>query len=155
MKELLVIGVGNWYRGDDAAGLVAARTIKDKKLPGVSVREESGEGTALMDAWSGAANVVVIDAVFSGLPPGTVHCLDAGTHDLPASLFRSTSHTFGVAEAVALARTLHRLPPKLTVYGIEGENFSPGVGLTRAVDSGAQEIALRIAAASRSRVATH
>ena len=45
-------------------------------------------------------------------------------------LFRTSTHLLGVAEAVELGRELDRLPQRLTVYGIEGERFDVGEGLS-------------------------
>lgn len=40
--QVLVIGVGNAYRRDDAVGLVVARRLREKDLKGLTVIEESG-----------------------------------------------------------------------------------------------------------------
>jgi len=88
----LVIGVGNPDRGDDAAGLMAARRLRADAQPGVVVREASGEATALIDAWDGFARVIVIDAAHSGAAPGTVTRFDAVAAPLPASLARESTH---------------------------------------------------------------
>ena len=135
---MLVIGVGNAYRRDDAAGLVMARRLWEAARAEVTLWEASGEGTALMDAWEGAEAVILIDAVRSGAPAGTIHRLDARIETLPAAWFRYSTHAFSVAEAIALARALNRLPPRLIVFAVEGEHFDAGVGLSpeveRAVD---------------------
>ena len=65
LDKLVVIGIGNEYRRDDGAGLVVARRIR-AAAPGLRVREESGEGAALIEAWRGAEIVVLCDAVHSG-----------------------------------------------------------------------------------------
>ena len=44
-------------------------------------------------------------------------------------------HALGVGDAVELARELDRLPPRLAVYGIEGESFEAGEGLSPAVEA--------------------
>jgi hydrogenase maturation protease len=122
----LIIGVGNRWRGDDAAGLeVAAR------VPGAVSAE--GEPVALLDLWQGASAVTVVDAVSSGAAPGTIHRLDASDAPLPAALAGPSTHLLGLSEAIELARALGRLPARVTVYGIEGEDFSAGAGLTPAV----------------------
>ncbi len=123
---LLVIGIGNPYRSDDGAGIAVAKQFADQAPPGVKVIEESGEGTALIEAWKGAPSVILIDAIQSGAPPGTIHRLDANAEKIPARFFRHSTHAFRVTEAVELARTLHQLPPRLIIYGIEGQNFAAG-----------------------------
>ena len=81
-------------------------------------------GAALIDLMDGAGAVILIDAVRSGASPGTIHDLDLGDIDsLGAALV--SSHDFGVAAAVALARKLGRAPAHGRVLGIEA---SPGAG---------------------------
>ena len=74
----------------------------------------------------------MIDAVNSGSAPGTLHRFDVTDAPLPAQVFPST-HAMGLPEAVELARELDRLPGRLIVYGIEGQNFEAGEGLTEPV----------------------
>jgi hydrogenase maturation protease len=130
-----IIGAGNAYRRDDGAGLVVARALRAANLPDVTVFEASGEGAALMELWEGAERVVVIDAVCSGAPPGTLHWIDAQQQPVPTFLFRHSTHAFGVAEAIEMARMLGRLPTHLALCGIEGQDFGHGQGLTDAVRS--------------------
>lgn len=131
-----VIGVGNDLRGDDAAGLVVARAVRQRVRDGVEVHESHGDGTTLIGLWSGAGRVVVVDAMRCGATPGTVVRFDAledGRWCLPASAMPPSSHAFGVLRAVALGRTLGLLPSSLVVYGIEGKRFGIGQALSPAV----------------------
>ncbi|HYD65836.1 hydrogenase maturation protease [Azospirillum sp.] len=139
----LILGVGNRYRRDDGVGPAVADRLA---ALGIAVREHSGEGAGLMDTWSGAERVIVVDATQSGAEPGTFVRLDAGTQELPRGLFRYSSHLFGVAEAVEMARALGRLPGDLVIWGIEGAEFGFGEDLTPAVAAAADEVARRIAA---------
>lgn len=81
--------------------------------PGARIREYEGEPSGLIDAWEGEGEVVLVDAVSSGAPPGTVHRLDPLKGPLPAELFRRSTHHLGVTEAVELARALDRLSDRL------------------------------------------
>lgn len=141
--HLLLIGIGNEFKGDDGLGPLVAREMKRRSLPGVEIVEESGEGTSLMQAWEGARQVMIVDAVSSGQIPGTLHWFDVATTPLPRKFFHSSSHTFGLAEAIELARELHTLPQAMLVYGIEGEAFEAGVGLSERVVQSVPEL-LRI-----------
>lgn len=85
-----------------------------------------GEPIARLDAWAGATEVMVIDAVSSGAPAGTVRPLDAAAKPRPATVARGSTHALGLAETIELARTIDRLPPQLMVYGIEEEDFRAG-----------------------------
>ena len=92
-----------------------------------------------MEAWRGAENVVVVDAVRSGAAPGTLHRLDAHERPLPSQFFNYSTHAFSVAEAVEMSRALDQLPPHLSVYGIEGKDFAAGEGLSVEVEAGARK----------------
>jgi hydrogenase maturation protease len=134
-----VIGVGSRWRCDDAAGLVAARRIRELAPAGVGVTELEGEPVSLLDVWEGMHEALVIDAVSSGSAPGTVHRVDAHARRLPEPLAGSSTHTLGLAEAIELGRALDRLPARLIVYGIEGERFESGDAITPAVEAGIEE----------------
>ncbi len=143
-QKILIIGVGNLYRRDDAVGLIIARRLKEKNLKNLTVLEASGEGTALMEAWQGAELVILIDAVHSGAEPGTIYRLEAHAQPIPTKFFHYSTHAFSVAEAIELARTLGQLPPKLIVYGIEGKDFEAGEGLSPEVEKAAQAVLERL-----------
>lgn len=134
-RNIMIIGIGNLYRGDDGAGLIVARRIRDLAIDGLTVLEDGGEGAGLIDAWKDADFAIVIDAVNSGATPGTIHRIDATALPLPAQLFRCSTHAFGVAEAVELARELNRLPRRLLVYGIEGKEFGASTTVSEEVET--------------------
>ena len=139
---LLVIGVGNDFRGDDAAGLLAARRLRACR--GVRAVEHTKDGRSLMEHWRPMDHVVVVDALCSGHPPGTVFRFDATEGPVPGDVGWISSHSPGVAEGIETARVLGRLPASLTVYGIEAEHVDPGDRVTPAVAAAIEEVALAI-----------
>ena len=140
MSETVLIGLGNAFRGDDGVGLLVARRLRELALPGLTVLEQSGEGAALLEAWAGADRVIVVDAVSSGGAPGAIHRLEVGQQPLPAHFSTGSTHAFGLAEAVELARQLDRLPASLLIYGIEGRSYELGTGLSPEVQSAADKV---------------
>ncbi|MDE3154179.1 MAG: hydrogenase maturation protease [Acidobacteriota bacterium] len=141
----MVIGVGNPLRGDDGVGAAVVRRLRTRVWPGVAVRELDGDGTALMEQWSGAAAVVVVDAMVSGAAPGTIARFDAVREPLPAGAFHLSTHALGLSDAIELARAMEALPPSLIVYGVEGEGFDAGAPLSAAVAAAVPVVAERIA----------
>jgi hydrogenase maturation protease len=139
-KHWLLIGIGNEYRSDDAVGLWLARKIRDEKLPSVVVKEESGEGTALMEAWQGYQNVIIVDAVESGEKPGTVFRIDAKKESVSVKFFHYSTHAFGVAEALELARTMNTLPQRILLFGIEGKISSAGTNISPIVLKASKQV---------------
>jgi hydrogenase maturation protease len=70
----------------------------------------------------------------------TIYRFDALRQQLPASYSFSSTHAFGVAEAIQLARALDQLPASLIVYGIEGKKFVAGTELSPEVERAVQEV---------------
>ena len=137
---VLVIGVGNPYRGDDAVGLFIARQIWAKVPDNVEVHENFGEVSGLIELFKNAGTVIIVDAVSSGSEPGEIFRFDAALEKIPAHYFRFSTHAFGIAEVIELTRTLGLLPPKVIVYGIEGREFGIGEGLSPEVEGAAQKV---------------
>jgi hydrogenase maturation protease len=140
----LLIGIGNEYRSDDSMGVAIARKIRERKLSSVCIKEESGEGAALMEAWQGFENVILVDAVSSGAKPGTIYRIDAKKERVPSKFFHYSTHAFGVAEAIELARAMKTLPQELVVYGIEGADFTAGIRLSPVVQESAGQVVEQI-----------
>ena len=139
-----MVCIGNRWRGDDAAGLEVAALLRGTLPEEAEVLEREGEPTGLMDAWEGAETVWLVDAVSSEAQAGAVHRVDASEEKLPARLFRASTHHFGLADAVELARALGRLPPRAIVYGIEGASFGAGAELTPGVAAAVPQVAASI-----------
>ncbi len=136
MREVLVLGCGNPFAGDDAVGLHVVRALKAEELPaGVNVVEAGTPGLNLLDFWEGYDRVVVVDAVRAELPPGTVRLFSP--EDLEKRLaFPVSQHGFDLADALELGRLLGRLPRHLVFLGIVVRECVPfRVGLTREVEA--------------------
>jgi hydrogenase maturation protease len=143
-RTVLVVGVGTRYRNDDAAGLIVAERLKAQVAGSATVLLHEGEGVSLMErleAWEAA---ILIDAVSSGAPAGTVQRFDVKTGSLPAGVFRHSTHAFGAANAIELGRALQRLPQHLIVYGIERRDFAAGTKRSGEVEAAVARAAGRV-----------
>lgn len=142
----LVIGCGNLDRGDDAAGLLVARRLREM---GFEAAEHTGAATDLIELWRSAGAVIVIDAVMTGAAaPGAIHCWPTPEAFLAGQSPRGSTHLWGLADAIRLAAALGRLPQELVIYGIEGGRFglgdAPGPEVAAAIDELARRIARRL-----------
>ena len=137
---MLIIGCGNLQRGDDAAGIIVAEKLR---ILGVNAATCTGGSADLIEAWTGAKDVIVVDAVVTGAPVGTIRVWHSrGT---PISIKApSSTHGLGVAEAIQLACILDRLPPRLQIYGIEGQRFAAGDEISPEVNSATDEVVRRV-----------
>jgi hydrogenase maturation protease len=139
---VVVIGIGNPMRHDDAAGLQTAQRLRTRaEGTQIAVYEHEGETLALLEIWEGADAVVLVDAIRSGAPPGTIHRIDASSAPIPARLRGSSStHAVGVGEVIELARALDRLPAQIVLFGVEGRSFEAGSGLSAEVSAVAGQL---------------
>ena len=136
-----IIVCGNRHRRDDAAGLLVAERLHAFGIP---AQVCSGEATELMAAWDNMDAVILVDAVTTGAPPGTIHVWDSSVPGL-TSRNGSSTHGLGAGEALRLAEVLGRMPVRLRVYGIEAAGFEAGAPPTAAVVIAAEQVAARIA----------
>lgn len=152
MRRILVVGVGNPDCGDDGVGGVVAERLALLDLPGVRICVRSGDLLGLVEEWRAARMVILIDAAVaeSGAAPvetvARIHRIDVSGQSLPRQLRGHSTHGFGVAEAVELARTLGALPSRAIVYAVEGQCFDVGAGLSSLVAAAVDTLAARIKA---------
>src|ERR1022692_4394300 len=139
---MLIIGCGNRERSDDGAGILVAERLREL---GIEADTRIGDAADLIEAWKGAEDVIVVDAVVTGAPVGTVQAWD-GRQPLTTIRATASSHGLGVAEAIELAHVLDRLPARLRVYGVEGRRFEPGSGISPEVQRAVDEVVQRIIA---------
>jgi hydrogenase maturation protease len=130
---MLVIGIGNPDRGDDAVGWQVAEALE----PLCDTAVSGGDPAALIERWRGRHDVVLVDATRCAHVPGAVTIIDLLAQRLPPGVV-SSSHGMGPLEAVELGRAIDALPDSLTLVGIEGRAFDHGAGLSREVARGAE-----------------
>ncbi len=144
ISPVVVIGVGNDFRRDDGAGPAVIARLRDLAPPGVRLVITDGEPARLVEAWSGAAVAVVVDAVRADPPrPGTVHRFVV---DQPrAGIARpASSHGLGLDDAIRLAVALDRMPGRLIVHAIEAADLTQGPGLTPPVAAAVGTVAAAV-----------
>lgn len=93
----------------------------------------TGDCTVLVDHLAARDHVVIVDACRAGAAPGTLHRFDAVAAPLPSELGGLSTHGFGVAEAIALARALNAMPRTCLVLAVEAATFDIGAPLSTPV----------------------
>jgi len=142
--RMLVVGIGNPDRGDDGFGSALARRLRGRHPSEARILERSGDAIGLIEDWVGFSSVIVVDAMAPISEPGRVHRLDLTGSPLPIGFAPRSSHAFGIAETVELARSLGRLPQCLLAYVVEGEQFETGAPLSPAVAASVEDVAERV-----------
>ncbi len=149
MSSLKIIGIGNPWVGDDGVGNLVARHLKSQGLQDVDINEGEIMGLGILDLLEGATQVIIIDAVQTGQPSGTVHRWEIPP-DLEFAIQvnwasgMSSTHGLGLGQALSLGDTLQKLPPQLVLYGIEIGPVKPGKGLSNLMADTVKRVAKRI-----------
>ncbi len=131
-REVLVLCLGNALRRDDAVALRVADALEAAPPAGAAIRRSAAAGLYLLDDMEGFDRVVVVDAVRTGRPPGTV--LSFPLEDLRAPEGPSP-HSIGLPSALARARAAGApVPGRIHVVAVEvldmehvGEGLTPEV----------------------------
>lgn len=137
---ILIIGIGNEFRSDDAYGLIIAKKLREKIDSSVRVIEHSGDGASLIEEWKGYNSVIIIDAVCFGKKPGTVHLIDANKEHLPPEKMHHSSHIFGLNDAIETARVLKILPQNIQIFGVEGKSFGIGTSMSAEIQESMPDV---------------
>lgn len=143
--SVCVICVGNRMRGDDGIGPRVADAIRERGIP-ARLTICDGDPARMMAAWDGAELAIVVDAVNAGEAAGFIIEWDAVADDPPRAAFTGSTHAFGVAEAIALARALGSLPPRTVIVGIQIGALGPGEGLSPPVADAIPDVVARVEA---------
>jgi hydrogenase maturation protease len=132
--NILVLGIGQSLRGDDAAGLEAVR-LWQKQYPesagGVHVGLSELPGLGLLDLLDGLDAAILVDAVEGSGAAGSLRHL--GPEDLDSFAAGSGSaHGWGVAETLKIGRSLFPALAlcRITLIGIEARSMEMGAGLS-------------------------
>jgi hydrogenase maturation protease len=146
--NILVFGIGQSLRGDDAAGLEAVRLWQGMHPESARrVRVELGElpGLGLLDRLEGMQAAILVDALHSTDKPGTI--LHLRPEELASfSTDTQSAHGWGVAETLALGLKLYPelAECRISLIGIVGRQFGMGMGLSAEVRAGLEAAAEQI-----------
>ena len=138
--RVIIIGIGQTLRGDDAVGVEAVRRWQ-QAFPAtadrldVTVEFSELPGLGLLDLLDGFNAAVLVDAVQSANRPGHIHRLspeDLATFGTEAR----SAHGWGVAESIQLGQQLNPsgLEVRIRLIGIEAQQVELGKPLSDAVE---------------------
>jgi hydrogenase maturation protease len=128
-----VVGIGNEFRGDDAVGLTVVRQLKERVPAGARTFELTGDQTYLLELMRSTDALIMVDAVQSSAPAGTIFRIDASEEPAPKEFLSFSTHAVDSTAAIELARTLGLLPGRILIYGIVGKGFSFSTTMTAEV----------------------
>lgn len=125
MTRIKVLCIGNSLVADDAFGpKIFEHFTNGEPDDNITFRMLGVGGLDLLSEFEGEDLVVVVDAVNTGNPPGTLKVVPWQKMER-ISGSPVTSHDIGLEEVIRVGRLLHpeRMPGEVIFVGVEGKDF--------------------------------
>lgn len=129
-----MLGIGNLIMTDDGVGVRVVQRLTDEyRFPeGVTVMDGGTLGLDLLPHLEGVERLLMVDAVETGGPPGTVVRLSG--EEIPVALQTKLSpHQMGLQDLLAVAELQGNRPAEMVLWGVQPESVELGMELTPAV----------------------
>ncbi len=141
MSKLVIVGIGNPYRSDDAAGWAVIDALEKKIANRVTLVRSRGDIAELIDIFSTYSIVYAVDACDGGSFPGSWARINTQLETFNGEKQQTSTHGLSLSQAWALAANLQLLPEKLIIYAIRGQSFEIDQSLSSSVYSAIDEVA--------------
>lgn len=133
--RIIILGVGNILLSDEGVGVRAVEQLKrEYRLPPeVEVIDGGTSAMEMLDDLACADHLIIVDAVRSGKPPGTMVRI-AG--DAVPVFFKTklSPHQIGLSDVLATLALTGEQPGGMTVIGVEPYSLATGMALTPQVE---------------------
>jgi hydrogenase maturation protease len=162
VKRVLIAGIGNVFLGDDGFGVEVLHHLDAGCLPeDVAAMDYGIRGVHLAyDLLDGVVEtLIMVDALPTGQPPGTVSLLevdDEALAELPAEPIPVDSHAMHPEAVLAALHALGGHLDRVLLVGCEPQTLEPGIGLSAPIAAAVQpalELVLETAAGAAHRPA--
>lgn len=130
---ILVLGLGNLLLSDDGIGPAVLQQLANSSFmwpKEVEFVDGGTQGLALLAQLEGRRSVIIVDALQTGAPPGTVHRLTLNQLRAISPGRANCGHEGNAGELLAAAQLLGELPDRLFIVGVEPQHVSTGFGLS-------------------------
>ena len=133
---ILVLGLGDTRLSDDGVGPALLDQLSSSALRWegqVEFMDGGTQGLALLGRLSGRRVLIIVNAVKTGAPPGTVHRMTLGELRSMNPGQAGAAHEGDAGELLAAAQRLDELPDRLFVIAVEPKKIATGLGLSAPV----------------------
>jgi len=140
----IVLGLGNTLNRDEGLGVLCLDPLRGRLAghPGIEVLDGGVLGMSLLPLVESCSHLLLLDAVDTGMPPGTVTELLREEIPLFARL-KLSWHQLSFQEVLQFASVRGNLPAHLRLVGAQPADISIGVGLSPVITAIVPEITER------------
>jgi hydrogenase maturation protease len=132
---ILVLGIGNILLQDEGIGVRVVNQLKQRyETPSnVTFLDGGTAGMALLDDFLDAQQVIVVDAVKTGDPPGTIVRLEG--EQVPVLLQQGiTPHQLGLFDLLGALTFAGSKPPHLVLFGVVPQSLDLSLELSPLIE---------------------
>ena len=144
MKRV-VLGVGNTIMCDEGAGVRCIEWLAPHVPPDVAVVDGGTSTNELLGDLEDADLLIIVDAIVTTAPPGTILRLE-GDRIPQAFSNKFSPHQHGINDLLAHLALLDRSPKRLVLFGIAPAKIELGLALSPAVEAAIPEVGRRVIA---------
>jgi hydrogenase maturation protease len=134
MGRVRIIGLGNEWAGDDAVGLIAARKLHEKNIPGVEIIVREVPDWEMFEEMEDDDLLLFIDACDSGGEAGTIYQLRPD-EIMEQCVRHCSSHGLGLVEWLSMAEALGISRGRVIIVAVEIEGTEMGASLSKPVEA--------------------
>lgn len=131
MGETLILGAGNLLLSDDGVGIHTIRRLQETVEVPEEIRVLDGGtlGLDLLHYLEGVSHLLIVDAMETGQPPGTLRRL-AG-EEVPAYLsVKMSPHQIGLPDMLFAAKLRDLYPDEVVIWGVQPATTEVGLELS-------------------------
>ncbi|GIW02257.1 HyaD/HybD family hydrogenase maturation endopeptidase [Roseiflexus sp.] len=131
MPAILVLGLGNIIMRDEGLGVRACERLTQRyRVPdSVTVLDGGTLGLDLLPYLEGIADLLILDAINAGHPPGAIVRLE--NEQIPQILaLKMSMHQVGLQELLAVMALRGHTPSRIVLLGMEPLLIEPGLDLS-------------------------
>ena len=132
--SILVLGIGNLIMSDDGIGVRVVQLLAERyRYPaGVTILDGGTLGLDLLPRLEGVEKLLVVDAVETGQPAGTL--VRMAGEEVPVVLETKVSpHQMGLKDLLAVAMLQGFAPREMVLWGVQPALIELGTELSEAV----------------------
>jgi hydrogenase maturation protease len=128
-KRVIVIGCGNRFASDEAAGLEVGAQLRRRPGHICEVREIESCSPGFLSELPPDTTLIFVDSIQTGARPGTIHALRF-----------PLSHAVRIRNEIRMLLPLAEKVSQMYLVGIEIEKSDPGIGVTSSVHAAVLEV---------------
>ncbi len=134
--KTLILGVGNLILSDEGVGVRVIERLQEAYCLPEEIRVLDGGtlGLDLLYYLEGVENLLIVDAVEMGKPPGTLIRMEG--EEVPAFLsIKMSPHQIGIPDMLFAAKLKDVYPSHVVLWGVQPMNLDVGMQLSPVVQA--------------------